>query len=497
LRKSLIASEIRFRRLFESAQDGILILEGKTGKIIEANPFIITLLEYSEKELFGKELWEIGLFEDQKKSQEAFAQLQGTGYVRYEDLPLNSKSGKLREVEFVSNAYESGGERVIQCNIRDITERKTAENKLSASHEAAQRTVIELGERNREFSLLSEIADSLQSCVSVEEAYRVVARYGAKLFPGTQGVLYTTKNSEKELEMVIEWGGAVVAENEFMPNECVSLRRGRVHTIVGENSSTNLICKHVHPSVSSYLCAPMIAYGEVQGVLHLQSPAIKAGAIGKYAHVFDGSKLSLAGTIADYIGLALANLKLRETLRNQSIHDHVTGLYNRHYMKEALERELRRAIRDQRPLGILMFDIDHFKKLNDSFGHDAGDAVLQVLGNYLKMKIRGNDIACRYGGEEFIIILPGIPLDECLIRAEKLREEVNGLEVQHGGSSLPHVSFSAGVSGYPVHGDVSDDLLKVADTALYNAKAAGRDRVVVGQVPINPLLEADRTASLN
>lgn len=221
------------------------------------------------------------------------------------------------------------------------------------------------------------------------------------------------------------------------------------------------------------------------------------GSAEKYSSCFEKSKLGLAGTIADYIGLALANLKLRDALRQQSIHDPLTGLYNRRYMREALERELRRAHRDQRPLGILMVDIDRFKELNDSFGHEAGDIVLNALGNFLKAQFRGNDIPCRYGGEEFLIILPKISVDECRKRAEKFREEVKGLIVQHAGKSLPRISFSVGVSGFPNHGDILDDLLKVADAALYRAKAAGRDRVVVGQAIPKSTIEEGRVANLN
>lgn len=479
--KALAASEIRFRRLFESAKDGILILNADTGKITEANSFLRGLLGYSENELLGKELWEIGLFEDLERSQAAFKELQSKGYVRYEDLPLKTKDGKEREVEFISNVYQSGGERVIQCNIRDITDRKIVEKALAQTNESLKLSITQLAERNHEIGLLSEMGDSLHTCVSLDEAYRVVARFGVQLFPDTQGVLYTMKASQNVVEVAIEWGGPLSGEQEFAPNDCVSLRRGRVHAIYGEDSISNLTCQHVDQPVSNYVCAPMIAYGEIQGILHLRSVGGKVGSAETSSNPFDKLKLGLAGTIADYIGLALANLKLRETLRHYSIHDPVTNLYNRRYMQEALERELRRAIRDQRPLGVLMIDIDHFKKLNDSFGHEAGDAVLSALGNLLKMQTRSNDIPCRYGGEEFLIILPKIPLQECVKRAEKLREEVKRLEVQLGSQSLPHISISVGVSEFPDHGDNVDDLLKVADNALYSAKAAGRDRIVVGQ----------------
>jgi len=477
----LAASEVRFRRLFESAQDGILLLNAGSGKITGANAFLKDLLGYSENELMGKELWEIGLFDDQERAHTAFQELQSKGYVRYEDLPLKTKDGATREVEFVSNVYESGGDQVIQCNIRDITDRKIVERALAETNESLKATIKKLAERNREIELLSEMGDSLQSCVSIEEVYRVVARFSVQLFPGTHGALFKVKGSQNLMEVATEWGGTMQGEQEFSPNDCVGLRRGHVHAISEEGSSSNLICQHLDQPIANYLCAPMIAYGEVQGVLHLRSVESEPAAAEPGAHGLEKTKQALAGTVADYVGLAMANIKLRDALRQESIHDPVTGLYNRRFMKEAMDRELRRATRNRRPLGILMIDIDHFKKLNDSFGHEAGDVVLNALGNFLKLQIRGNDVPCRYGGEEFLIILSRIPLDECRQRAEKLREDVKRLEIQHNGKPLPAITVSIGVAAYPDHGRSIDELLRVADTALYRAKDLGRDCVVIGQ----------------
>jgi diguanylate cyclase (GGDEF)-like protein len=325
----------------------------------------------------------------------------------------------------------------------------------------------------------------------------VVARFSFQLFPGTQGGLYTKKASQKMLELVMGWGGPVLGENEFLPNECVALRRGRVYAVSGEDSGSSLTCQHVHKSVVKYICVPLIAYGEIQGVLHIRSVEGKTAPAEEGKNPFGKSKLGVAGTIADYIALALANLKLREALRQQSNHDPVTGLHNRRYMMESLERELRRALREKKPLGILMLDIDNFKKLNDSFGHDAGDAVLKEVGTFLKMQVRGNDVPCRYGGEEFLIILPGIPLDECRKRAEIIREGVKQLNVNCAGKSLPSITLSVGVAEFPNHGDLLDDLLKSADIALYQAKAAGRDRVVVGESKTHPISEEVPTGSPN
>src|ERR1700681_522344 len=132
---ALGASEARYRRLFETAQDAILILEEDSGKIMDANPFVIDLLGYSLDELIGKQLWEIGLFSDKEESKAAMERLKKEGYIRYEDMPLETKQGKRVEVEFVSNSYMVGEQKVIQCNIRDITERKWAEEASRISTE--------------------------------------------------------------------------------------------------------------------------------------------------------------------------------------------------------------------------------------------------------------------------------------------------------------------------------------------------------------------------
>ena len=183
--------------------------------------------------------------------------------------------------------------------------------------------------------------------------------------------------------------------------------------------------------------------------------------------------------VAEHIALALSNLKLKETLRQQSIRDALTGLYNRRYMEETLERELNRAAREDKPVGVMMFDIDHFKRFNDLEGHDAGDALLRELGAYLNRTIRGSDIVCRYGGEEFLVVLPGASKENSRLRAEEIRNGVKELLVYHLGKALAKCTISIGVAVYPEHERSAERLLKAADNALYRAKNEGRDRVVV------------------
>jgi diguanylate cyclase (GGDEF)-like protein len=223
----------------------------------------------------------------------------------------------------------------------------------------------------------------------------------------------------------------------------------------------------------------MMAQGETLGVLYVDS--------GKATEKQTDSKLlsmaetdeRMVKTLAEHLALAVANLNLRETLRMQSIRDPLTDLFNRRYMEESLERELGRATRKKLPLAVMMLDVDHFKRFNDSFGHEVGDVLLRELARLLRAQLRAEDIPCRYGGEEFALILPEAPLEAARERAEQLCRIANESQIQHHGNTLERVSISIGVSCYPQHGTTGEALLRSADRALYRAKEEGRDRVIV------------------
>lgn len=298
---SLKDSETRYRRLFEAAQDGILILDAETGAITDVNPFLIKMLGYSHEEFIQKKLWEVGAFQDIEASREAFEALQKNEYIRYENLPLRRLNGQLIQVEFVSNVYLAGDKKVIQCNIRDITERKNAQDAL---------------------------------------------------------------------------------------------------------------------------------------------------------------------------------LKSEARLREKSVRDYLTGLFNRRYLEETLDRELKRASRKKLSLGIIMLDVDNFKYFNDSYGHSAGDMVLQELGSLLLHQFRGEDIPCRYGGDEFIIVLPDASLDVTYQRANLICEFAKLFNLQFMTEPFNIVTLSMGVAVFPENGLTRIHLLKSVDNALYSAKREGRGKVV-------------------
>jgi len=285
--QTLKDSELRYRRLFESAQDGILILNAETGMIDDVNPFLIQMLGYTREEFIQKKLWELSAFKDVEASRLAFETLQDNEYIRYEDLPLKAKNGKLLQVEFVSNVYQVGSEKVIQCNIRDITERKEAQ----------------------------------------------------------------------------------------------------------------------------------------------------------------------------------------DALREQAVRDHLTGLFNRRYLEAMLERELLRATREKLTLGVIMLDVDDFKHFNDTYGHAAGDAILREVGRLLLEVVRGEDIPCRYGGDEIVVALSGASLEVTRKRAELICQHVKQIFIQFEGQTLEGIMLSYGIAVFPRDGKEYAGILKCADEALYLAKS--------------------------
>ena len=171
--------------------------------------------------------------------------------------------------------------------------------------------------------------------------------------------------------------------------------------------------------------------------------------------------------------------KTERTLRRQALRDPLTGLFNRRFFDAGLEQEIMRSHRSGYPVSLLILDIDHFKNFNDEYGHEAGDAVLRAIGQLLQTHVRGGDVACRFGGEEFVILMPNAPLESAKARGKQILEAIRGQEIPHQGQLLPSVTASLGVAEFPSHASTADGILEAADNALYKAKRAGRDRMVV------------------
>ena len=401
------------------------------------------------------------------------------------------KDGTTVDVEVYSVPLEMNGEvRGCFAIYRDMSEQIQTQQKEKKHAESLGELVDELRLRATEMTLLNEMTGLLQCCATTEEAYGVVTASIKKLLPtATSGILYVFKSSRNVVEAAAIWGQSRASDLIFTPETCWGLRRGQPQW--SDCPGTGVMCQHLKQAVPGrYLCVPMVGQGETLGVLSLEFAGVATAGHDLALESVQESLQRLAVTAAGQIALSLANLRLRETLRDQSIRDALTGLFNRRFMEESLDRELQRAARKKRSLAVLFLDLDHFKRFNDTFGHDAGDAVLRRMAEVFREHFRGDDVVCRYGGEEFAIILPESNATDAARRADLLRAEARKIEIRHQGQRLNTVTFSVGVASFPENGATGEEILRAADQSLYQSKADGRDRVTVAAPQILPVLSA-------
>ncbi|MDE3135158.1 MAG: diguanylate cyclase [Acidobacteriota bacterium] len=339
-----------------------------------------------------------------------------------------------------------------------------------------RRELSDLSLRNSQLHLLSEMSRKLLGCSSPTDTHAIIAEFGRHLLPEDSGRVFLATGPAGDMISAASWGDLPRRPERVSPGDCLALRNGQpfIFTAKGEPRCKHLENLPLQPSV----CVPLETQDQTVGLLtliagpadpELPAPTAKLGE----------AKCSVAVAMAESVALAVGQLRMRETLESQSVRDPLTALFNRRYLEESLERELAHAARNRRPLGLIMVDLDRFKGYNDHLGHPAGDELLRRIADLLKHGVRAGDIACRYGGDEFAIILPGAALETTRVRAIELLEAVKGLNAAYGGSALQTVTLSTGVAAFPEHGANAHDLLHSADVALYQAKAQGRDRAVV------------------
>lgn len=346
-------------------------------------------------------------------------------------------------------------------------------DELNELGQSFNRMAAELEAGHSDTELMGRFRDLLASSASTEEAFRVMERMAPALFPGTEGRIYLIAESRNVAMPMAAWPGAVEHQATLRPSDCRGLRAGRTHVVSPDNVS--VVCPHLEPIMpAASVCVPLTAQDTVLGLLTLWPHEPEDGEPA-LSRIDDERALR----VGEQLALFLANVRLREQLRNQSIRDPLTDLFNRRYLDETLERELERVRRHGSSLSAIALDIDHFKRFNDAHGHDAGDAVLVGLAAEMQRWLRGSDIACRTGGEEFLLVLPDAPLAVARERAERLREAVGDLVISHQGHELPRVTISLGVAAVPDHAHSTEKLLRRADGALYAAKRNGRNRVEI------------------
>jgi diguanylate cyclase (GGDEF)-like protein/PAS domain S-box-containing protein len=470
MEESLRESESGLQTILDNVQTGVMIVDPATHIIVDANPVAERMIGVAKEHIIGS-------------VSHKFICAAEVGRGPITDLPenLNDSERILRRADgenrwvlkTVVQVTLKGKNYLLESFI-DITDRRQWEEAIQTTNDKLHAVVAQVEQSNRIMTLANEMADLLQACQKSEEAYDAIGHFMPRFFPDGAGALYMLNNSRNLFEAVASWGKDRPAVPVFTPDECWAVRRGQLHKV--ESREGGLLCRHVAEDVpGGYLCVPLMAQGETLGLFHVQlKPQAKEPVTGPAV-----AEDQLALTVAEDMALALANLRLRETLRTQAIRDSLTGLFNRRYMEETMERELIRVKRQETSLGVIMMDLDHFKKYNDTYGHSAGDRLLAALGSLVTREIRGEDIACRYGGEEFLLIMPGTQIAVAVERAEILRQAVKDLHLHHPG--LKPTTLSLGVAAYPNHGDTVQTIIQAADAALYRAKQGGRDRVMVAE----------------
>ena len=469
-------SEEKLSKLFHANPDCVILTRIKDGMVMDINEGFANLFGYQEDEVVNHTVMDLHLWSDLNDREEFVRRLQATGECMDYETALVTKDGWVMPVNISARTIELEQQIISLSIIRDISQYKNSERALQRANDKLSLWIDELERRNKETSLLNEMGDMLQSCLSLEEAYKVVGRYAEQLFVGQTGALYIFNPERRALQKKISWGQQVNSVDEFEPEDCWGLRRGHVHEMVG--SKNTLLCNHINLGEQENkfiqnLCIPLIAQGDTLGSLYLQ---LQPGQDSEH-----WKQLGLS--IAERAALDFANQRLRFKLHQQSIRDPLTGLFNRRYMEETLHREIRRAVRHNFMLGVVMIDVDYFKSFNDRYGHEIGDQVLKEIGDYLQKNVRAEDVVCRFGGEEFIIILPDASLEDTERRAMEWKESIKTINIRHIGEPMQNITISLGVAAFPNHGDSAEAILRAVDEALYEAKHAGRDCVKIAKVP--------------
>ncbi|WP_137849242.1 sensor domain-containing diguanylate cyclase [Enterobacter sp. 2VL] len=313
--------------------------------------------------------------------------------------------------------------------------------------------------------LLARMTQRFQGCESFADVINVAELFAPNIAPGVSGRLYIVDRASWEMRCAAEWLSPEGEKKPFHPDACWAIRRGQSHPPV--NGEPDVACSHLPASqMHQSLCVPLIAQGEAIGLLSFQNITPDTAPSRAYLEL-----------MAEALGLALANQRLRDALLEKALFDPLTGLRNRHHLEDTLRTQMTQAMRNKEPISCLMIDIDHFKSINDRFGHEAGDQVIKSVATIIQRAVHDTGLAFRYGGEEFLALLTGADEEAAHACATKIYDGVQALSPHYGLTEIGPVDVSIGIASYPQHAQ-SDNLLRAADVALYRAKELGRSRIV-------------------
>lgn len=455
--------------LLEENINGAFFSLDSGGHIISISPTIERLSGYKAGEMLGKH-YRSFVHHDDLTVLMASLERSFSGQKEQFEFRTFQNDGSIRYLRGCTWLTEENGQRMLDGWLYDITDLKKAEENLQWFVEK-YRYLLKINPR--EMALLKEMSELLNDCRNMDEAYEICARFMQEFFPFTSGALCLINGQTGLVEALKVWGDPHYTKREFSPGDCWSLRHRQQNMV--DDPHLGLLCEHVTDPRTGCLCTPLVANKKVLGLLYMQENPGDNKA-GKY---FNEHKKQLALAVADHLALGLSDLNLRESSRQKSIRDHLTGLFSQCYMEETLEREICHAKRKYTSLGVLMFEMSDFNSFNEIFGKDAGDDLLRQLGALLIKNTRGGDIVCRYGDEMFVVVLIDANLENTLKRAQQLHGAVKETQVRHHDQPGKQIQFSVGVAAFPEHGSSAGEILRSAAIALDQAKTEGRDRVVV------------------
>lgn len=460
------------RQMIESAPVAIVATD-QYGKIKLVNRHLETLFQYHRSELVGQEI-ELIIPERFRQAHRGYrltftqhesSRLMGKGLKLY----ARKKDGSEFPADIgLSSIMTPDGAWVISF-LNDISPMRELESALTSKNEELTIINEELKRRHRELVILGEMGERLLNSNQVHQVFKAIALFFPQLFPGSSGALYLSNSPGKPFKRSNIWGEQPPQDAVLSRDECWGIKQEQM--CIYKPGGDLIPCKHISPQAhtgkSACFCLPIRSKDKIAGLIHLR------------CENFPLEIEELLVNVADQINLTLSNIELQEDLRNQSIRDSLTGLYNRRHLEFSFERELSRAARRNAPVGVIMLDIDYFKDFNDAYGHLVGDEILRLIGDFLQTNLRKEDISCRYGGEEFLIILPDTGTHDCLRISEKLRKGIRKISIKTNEGEISDISLSMGIAVFPDHGKGITELIEAADKALYQAKKGGRGRVVI------------------
>lgn len=447
---TLIEQENNLHMIHDNAPIGMAIVS-LDGKWINVNNKLCELVGYTKNELEQTSTQNLVYKKDLKIDEGNKAKL------------LN---GKLSSYQVEKRFVRKNGQLIwMLANISLVRDKENKPlyyiSQIQDINERKQNEVI--------MSTLSNMNEMLLLCHDSSEAYPIIGHTAERLFVDLCGGLAKFNKLSNEMETVASFGKNPLLTPSFNVSECWAMRSCTLYEVKDPDSS--LLCRHfTSKPPGGYICLPLIVQNETLGMLNFSTAVNQE--IASYQQ-------KVITNFSEIIKLSLANIHLNEALREQAIHDTLTGLVNRRYLHEWFPKILQHIILTQNVLSLCMIDLDFFKKINDTYGHDAGDEVLKQIAKVLKESVRESDIVARYGGEEFVLALIGSNSENAIMQMEKLRNVIKNTKIYtHDKELLPQITISIGIAEAPKFGTTMSELLRVSDTALYTAKENGKDRVV-------------------